>query len=107
MRDEDKPFVLYRKGPSNFTIVPRGAKGWAQFGVWMALLVPPSIGLAVYAEANEGRPEFWVALAAYLVATLVWSLAAISWMRARAEVVDVAAILKLKREQERKQSRRR
>jgi hypothetical protein len=24
MRDEDKPFVMYRKGPMNFTIVPRG-----------------------------------------------------------------------------------
>lgn len=107
MREEDKPFVLYRKGPYNFTIVPRGVKGWAQFGVWIALLVPPSIAFAVYAEANEGRPEFWVALAVYLVATLIWSLAAISWMRARAEVVDVAVMLKLKREQERKQSRSR
>lgn len=106
MRDQDKPFVLYRRGPWNFTIMPRGTMGWTQFGVWMALFGVLTIGFAVYAESQEGGPEswpeFWVALAAYLAAVLLWSLASIRWMKARAEVIDVEAMLKLKREQERK-----
>lgn len=102
MRDQDKPFVMYRRGPWNFTIMPRGVSGWSQFGVCMALFAVPTIAFAVYAEAHEGRPEFWAALALYLAATLIWSLASIGWMKARAEVVDVAAMLKLKREAERK-----
>ncbi len=102
MRDEDKPFVLYRRGPMNFNIVPRGTKGWVQFGIWMALLAPPTIAFILYAEAYEGTPQFFVALGLFLFATLVWSLAGIWWMKARAEVVDVEALLKLKREAERK-----
>lgn len=102
MRDEDKPFVLYRKGPMNFTIVPRGLKGWLQFSAWMALLVPVLIVFTIHAEATEGTPAFFVGLALFVGATLVWSLAMVLWMRARAEVVDVNALLKLKREEERK-----
>lgn len=102
MRDQDKPFVLYRKGPMNFTIVPRGRKGWGQFGLWMVLLVPMMIVFTIYAEAHEGTPAFYVALVLFVAATLVWSIAMILWMKARAEVVDVAELLKLKREEERK-----
>lgn len=105
MRDEDKPFVLYRKGPMNFTIVPRGARGWLQFSAWMALLVPMMIVFTVFAKANEGTPAFFVGLALFVGATLVWSLAMILWMRARAEVVDVNALLKLKREEDRNRQR--
>jgi len=101
MRESDKPFVMYRRGPWNFTIVPRGIKGWVQFGVWMALLVPATIGFAIYAEANEGRPEFYIGLVLFVAATLVWSLAMIWWMRARAEVVDVEKLLRQHREAER------
>ena len=102
MRDEDKPFVLYRKGPMNFTIVPRGMAGWAQFSAWMAVFAVPTAVFAITAERLEGRPEFWAALAMYLAATLIWSLASIWWMKARAEVVDMQELLKLKREQDHK-----
>ncbi|MDC8754873.1 hypothetical protein OIK40_09495 [Erythrobacter sp. sf7] len=105
MRDEDKPFVMYRRGPWNFTITPRGTKGWTQFGVWMALFAVPTIAFAVFAERLEGRPEFWGALALYLVTVLVWSLASIRWMKARAEVIDVDKLLRQKREQDRKNGR--
>ena len=107
MRDQDKPFVLYRKGPMNFTIVPRGISGWTQFGVWMALLVPMVIVFTIYAEALEGTPAFWLALAMFIAATLVWSIAMIAWMKARAEVVDVQELLRLKRQNDRKQRGRR
>jgi len=98
MRDSDKPFVLYRRGPWNFTIMPRGTAGWVQFAV-------PTAVFAIYAETVEGRPEFWGALGLYLVATLVWSITMIRWMRARSELVDVEQLLRLKRENERKRGR--
>lgn len=106
MRDADKPFVMYRRGRFNFTIVPRGTAGWVQFAVWMALLVPLTGWFVVHAEAAEGTPQFWVGLALFLGATLVWSVAMIRWMQARAEVVDLQEMLRLKREQERKRARR-
>ena len=105
MREQDKPFVMYRRGPWNFTIMPRGKVGWTQFGAWMAVFAVPTIAFAIYAERVEGRPEFWAALALYLAATLVWSLVSIRWMMARAEVIDVEKLLRQQRETERRARR--
>ena len=105
MREQDKPFVMYRRGPWNFTIMPRGKVGWTQFGAWMAVFAVPTITFAIYAERVEGRPEFWAALALYLAATLVWSLVSIRWMMARAEVIDVEKLLRQQRETERRARR--
>jgi hypothetical protein len=102
MREQDKPFVLYRRGPMNFHIVPRGAAGWMQFAIWTALFLGLSLAFSLYAERLKGRPQFWIALGAYLAATLVWTLAGIAWMKARAEVIDVDKILRQHREAERK-----
>lgn len=105
MREQDKPFVMYRRGPWNFTIMPRGKAGWTQFGAWMAVFAVPTIAFAIYAERVEGRPEFWAALALYLAATLVWSLVSIRCMMARAEVIDVEKLLRQQREAERRARR--
>jgi hypothetical protein len=102
MRDEDKPFVIYRRGSLNFTIVPRGVKGWTQFAVWMVLLVPLLVWFTQYAETHESGLQFAIGMALFFAGMLVWTLGGIWWMRARAEVVDVEELLKLKREQERK-----
>lgn len=106
MRDADKPFVLYRRGPMNFTIVPRGVKGWVQLVIWMALLVPPLLWLNDYAAAYGEERALYPGLAAFMGMVLVWSLGGIAWMRPRAEVVDVDELLKLKREAERRRDRR-
>lgn len=105
MRDEDKPFVLYRRGPWNFTIMPRGKSGWTQFAAWMALFALPAIAFAIYAERLEGTQQVWIGLALYLAGTMVWSFASLRWMKARAEIIDVAEMLRQKREAERKQRR--
>jgi hypothetical protein len=104
MRDQDKPFVLYRKGPMNFTIVPRGLKGWGQFGIWMMMLVPPSLWFTNYAATHDEGSGLYLGLAFYLGSMLVWTVGGIWWMKARAEVVDVNELLK--REAERKRTRR-
>ena len=102
MRDEDKPFVMYRRGPLNFTIAPRGVKGWTQFAVWMALLVPLLLWFTDYAAKHGEEPGFYIGFALYLGGMLVWTVGGIWWMKARAEVVDLNELLKLKREQDRK-----
>jgi hypothetical protein len=105
MREQDKPFVMYRRGPWNFTIMPRGKAGWTQFAAWMAVFAVPTVAFAIYGEALEGRPEFWGALALYLATVAIWSLASIRWMMARAEVVDVEKFLREKRESDRRRRR--
>lgn len=102
MRDKDKPFVMVRRGPWNFTIMPRGRGGWTQFAAWLAVYLVPTIAFAIYAERFDGTPQIWIALALFLAGTMVWSIASLRWMKARAEVVDLNELLKLKREAERK-----
>jgi len=106
MREEDKPFVMYRRGALNFTIVPRGMKGWTQFAVWMALLVPLLLWFTHYVAKHSEGPDFTIGLAIYLGGMLAWTVGGIWWMKARAEVVDLQELLKLKREQDRKRRRR-
>jgi hypothetical protein len=105
MRDADKPFVMYRRSRFNFSIVPRGVKGWGQFAIWMALLAPIMIIFARYAETLEGTPMFAVAIGLFVAATLVWSIAMIVWMKARAEVIDVTDMLRQKRQNDRRPRR--
>jgi hypothetical protein len=101
MRDEDKPFILYRSSAWSFKIVPRNGAGWRQTLIWMALFAPIA-GLFIWFAANE--PEgtlLYAGLALYLVATMIWGIGGTLWMKARAEVVDLDELLKLNREEER------
>ena len=106
MRDEDKPFVLYRSGRWNFKIVPRNGRGWRQMIIWMAMMVPLTAGLVWFASDKPQGATLYVGLALYLAATLAWGIGGTLWMRARAEVIDVEELLALKRETERSGRRR-
>ncbi len=106
MRDKGKPFVLYRRGPMNFTIVPRGVKGWLQFGVWLALLVPMILRFADQHARDDAGSQFYAALGVFLFGLLFWSIAMIWWMIARADVVDVPVRLRDKQRGARKRRRR-
>jgi hypothetical protein len=105
MRDADKPFVMYRRSAWNFTIMPRGRSGWTQFAAWMVVFALPTIAFAVYAERFEGTPHVWTALALYLAGVMVWSIASLRWMKARAEVIDVTDMLRQKRQNDRRPRR--
>ena len=97
MRDENRPFILYRSGPWSFKIVPRNGEGWRQTIIWMALMVPITGLFVWFATANPDGPIFYAGLAIYLIATTAWAIGGTLWMRARAEVVDLEELLKLKR----------
>lgn len=98
MRDEDKPFVMVRRGRFSFSITPRGSTGWAQFALWMAPLPAIILAFVHFAKANEGTPAFFAGLAVFIAAMIGWNLAMIRWMKARAEIIDVEELLKLRRE---------
>jgi len=105
MREADKPFVLYRRGPWNFNIVPRGRRGWMLTGLWVAGLLIPAAAFEHYVGMHAGRSEFFVGLALLLAATLVWAIAMTRWMKARAEVIDLRTINAPGREKNRRGGR--
>lgn len=105
MRDKRKPFVVYRRGPGSFTIVPRGAKGWGQFAAWMALLAALVIWFVDHAEAYARTPTFFEGLGVFGAGLLAWLVGGIWWMLARAEVVDVVELTRDKHRRARKQRR--
>ena len=105
MRDEDKPFVCYKHGGWSMKIVPRNAAGWRATALWTLGLLP-TIGLFTAFLATEpGLAWEIAAVAILLLATLVWVVAMIRWMKARSEVVDMEDLLRLKREADRQRAR--
>lgn len=102
MRDEDKPFILTRYGRWSFKIAPRNGKGWRQTLVWMVLLAPITGGFAWFASGQPEGSTLHFGLALYLIAMVAWGTGGMMWMKARAEVVDLQELLKLKRELDRK-----
>lgn len=94
MRDKDKPFVMYRRGPANFTIVPRGPLGWSQFAAWMALLAALSVWFADHAETNAKGAAFYEGLTLFVLGIIAWLIAGLWWMIARSEVIEVAELMR-------------
>lgn len=102
MNNHERPFVMYRKGPLNFTIVPRGWKGWTQFGAWLALLPLICFGFARYAEEHPTGSEYATGVFLFVLAVGVWLIGGLWWMAEKSEVVDVVEVLRSKQKQERK-----
>ncbi len=113
MRDRDKPFIVYRGGMSPFRLVPRGIKGWAQFGVWMGVLVPAVAWLAEHLDTRHINADFGAGILLFCIGMIIWLVAGLWWMHAHAEVVNVVEVerqrqwdrRKLERERERELQR--
>lgn len=105
MRDEDKPFVLTRYNRFLFNIAPRNLWGWLQMGVWMALLAPVVYVFHRYTDGLTDASRLRLASAAFFAASTAWLIAGVWWMKARAEVVDVARVRREQRMTERKRRR--
>lgn len=105
MRGKDKPFVMYRRGPGYFTIVPRGVMGWSQFAVWMALLGALVAWFADHVETSGQGGDFFDGLVLFAIGVFVWVVAGLWWMIARAEVVDIVELMR-DRQRERRKRRR-
>lgn len=105
MREQEKPFILFRRNRFIYNITPRNASGWMQMGVWMALFAAMTVGFAAFDSARPADSAFGAPDAVFLVSLLVWTVGGIWWMKARAEVIDVNEVIRQKREAERKTRR--
>lgn len=106
MRDEDKPFILYRIGRLNSRIRPRGWAGTRLMIGWIALGLPMVAGFVTYASSQpEGQP-MQIGHVIFMLAIAAWAIGGTLWMRSRAEVVDCEELLKLKHERDAEQRRR-
>ena len=107
LRDKDAGFVVYRRKSGFFTIVPRGLKGWAQLGAWIALLVPPIIWFFRFVRTNPDDRLFYDGLMLLGTVAVVWLVGGIWYMLACSETVDVAELTRKKFMENRKQRRSR
>ena len=105
MRGRDKPFVMYRRGPANFIIVPRGMLGWSQFAVWLALLGALVVWIADQFLLNSSNGQFFEVVTLLAIGVFIWFVAGLWWMIARAEIVEVAELMR-DRQRERRKRRR-
>lgn len=92
MSRRQKPFVKYSRGPMNFIIIPRGAAGWTQFSLWIAVLVPHLVWFETHLPGRAREADLVVAVLLFVVGLLGWLICGIWWMLARAEVVDVGVL---------------
>ena len=105
MRESVKPFVVCKRGPGSFTFRPRGAKGWLQTGVWVALLLPLGLWLANHTGPNARAGDFIPALLLFGIGVLTWLAAGVWWLFAHAEVNDLSVVLRDKQRSRRRHDR--
>lgn len=105
MRDRDKPIVMYRRGPANFIIVPRGRQGWSQFVVWLGLLGALVAWLVDQSVLDPGNEQSFEVIALFAIGVFIWLVAGLWWMIARAKIVEVAELMR-DRQRERRKRRR-
>jgi hypothetical protein len=106
MREQHKPFIMYREGRGSFKIVPRGAAGWRAMILWFLVVVPITGLFILFALGEPSGTRLYVGLAAFTLAMAAWGIGGMIWMRRRAEVVDLQELLELKRERDRESRRR-
>lgn len=100
MRDEDKPFIWYKKGKWSFEIAPRNAAGWMATGAWL-LGLAPIVGTFIWALSEaETDPVRTLIICLYIAAMLGWVVAMARWMKPRCEIVDLQELLQIKRERD-------
>ena len=100
MRDQDKPFICYRNGKWAIRIQPRNAAGWKAMALWLLTMVP---GVALFAMVMAREPSKSATTATvilYLLFMVLWAALGIRWMLARSEIIDVEALLAIKRKQD-------
>ena len=105
MRDEDKPFICY-KSKWSMKIVPRNAAGWRYMLYWMLpffALVAGSIWLSpvLKTQAMDEQKIVPIVAPAFILLTTIWTVALIRWTKNRSEIIDMDALMALKRDLDR------
>lgn len=88
MRDEDKPFICYRRGRWHMQFKPRNGEGWRLLGMWMLPFALLTTGhLALVATMPQAETLIGWTTAVFVVLALILALAMIRWMLDRSEVI--------------------
>lgn len=102
-----RPFIVYEGGVLPYMIVPRGWKGWGQLAAWLALLTPLLVWLVNLFQTQRSGTDFGTGLFLFLMGVIVWLVAGLWWMLARAEVIRVVEIKRQKQYERRRLTRQR
>lgn len=102
MQSQVKPFIVYEGGVLPYLIVPRGWKGWGQFTLWLALMTPLLVWLADHIQTKQSGSDFAIGMVLFLMGVIVWLVAGLWWMLARAEVIRMVEIKRQKQYARRK-----
>ncbi len=92
MRERNRPFVLYIGGLTGYWIKPRGGRGWVQFILWLALLVPLVLWVVDHAAQPHAKSDHAAGFVLFGAGVLAWLVGGLWWMLARAEVVQMVEV---------------
>lgn len=109
MRDEDKPFICYRKSKWNLQIMPRNRAGWLALAVWVGglLAVVHTLIWAVFSRFSETTLAKVLVLMGIIVIAVAWAIAMTRWMLARSEIISIDDVLDFRRDRQRRKDRNR
>lgn len=109
MREEDKPFICYRKGRWSLHFVPRNRFGWMALAGWVVALLVITLALiwAVVSQLGEGPTASITLLIGISLIAIGWTIAMIRWMLPRSEIINLDELTAAKREQDRARRRKR
>ena len=105
MRTQGKPFIIYEGGALPFMIVPHGWKGWAQFALWLATLMPLVLWLSSHMRTPQSGSDFGTGVFLFLMGLTVWLVGGLWWAIVRAEVIRMVEIRREKQYARRKLAR--
>jgi hypothetical protein len=84
----ERPFVVYRRRHSGYSITPRGISGWFQVAVWLAIPVPVLMVFFDLAAFYGGGESLAGAVVLAIVLLALWVVAGYWWVHAHADIVD-------------------
>ena len=89
MREDDLPFVAYRRGRFGLNIVPRNADGWRAILLWTLPYLLVTAGYVAMVASSSGARHLALFTSLFVFLSLVWSVALIRWSYARAQIIQV------------------
>jgi hypothetical protein len=89
MHEDDKMFVCYYRSWWHFDIWPRKFSGWIAMFLWCVPALGLFLGYDRLTESSISTGQKWGSGAGLLLTLLIWQLAMIRWMKARAKMIKV------------------
>ena len=105
MRSQAKPFTLLEGGALPYLIVPRGLKGWSQFAIWVATVVPLVAWVSYHLKTVTDGSEIAAGLFLFGIGAAVWLFSGIWWALPRAELVRMVEVRRRQQYARRAQAR--